>query len=141
MVIEHRRRTERPAPQRLLKVLVARGVDRLPEHRSQRQRAGADNALRAVAAVAKSQFRQLFQGLRIATAAQNTGRLIKDEQRAGTVGHKLPRIFQRRLADGQQRGFATADRFKGQPLRLMRRLPGFTLHKFAAAMPRLADNG
>ena len=114
---------------------IAGGVDRLPLHRGQRQRAGADNALRTVAAVAKPQVSQLGQRLRFAAAAQDAGGLIKNKQRAGATVHKLPGILQRRLTDGQQRGFTPTDRVEGQALGLVRRLPGFALHKLAAAVP------
>ena len=61
--------------------------------------------------------------------------LIKNKQRAGATVHKLPGVFQSRLADGQQRGFTPTDGVEGQALGLVRRLPGFALHKLAAAVP------
>lgn len=100
---------------------IAGGVDRLALHRGQRQRAGADNALRTIAAVAKSRGSQLGQGLRLAATAQDAGGLIKNKQRAGAAVHKLLCVFQRRPADGEQRGFTPTDGVEGQALGLVRR--------------------
>jgi hypothetical protein len=77
----------------------------------------------------------------MATATQNTGRLIKDKQRAGPPFHIFQGILQRRLTNRQQPGFTAADRLKRQPLRLVRRAPGVTLHDFFAALPGVSDEG
>ncbi|MPN52096.1 hypothetical protein SDC9_199750 [bioreactor metagenome] len=73
MVIEDRRRAERPRMQRLFKMLLARGFCRLARHRRQRQGTTANDAFCTVAAVTKPKLRQLFYRLRIAATAENTG--------------------------------------------------------------------